>query len=238
MRSTALIGTPAAVQTSDMTAASHAPARPVRVLLVEDERLMAELLVERLSRDREFEVCGIAGSAAEAVRLAQKTRPDLVVMDHRLSAGTGVDATRRIRAALPKTRVVMLTAETAPEIVRAAIAAGAVGYVPKHAVVGRLIGALHAALRGEAVLPADSLAGLATDRAVLGHEHGPSTNPLSRREREVLGLLAEGLDSKAIASRLGVSYHTVREHAQRVVEKLGARSRLEAVARARETGLL
>ena len=219
-----------------MSTASRAPARPARVLVVEDERLMAELLVERLSRDPEFEICGVAATAAEAVRAAQATRPDLVVMDHRLAAGTGVDATRRIRAVLPGTRVVMLTAETAPEIVRAAIAAGAVGYVPKHAVVGRLIGALHAALRGEAVFPADALSEVAPRATVLGEQRGPLA--LSRREREVLHLIAEGLDSKAIARRLGVTYHTAREHAQRVIEKLGARSRLEAVARARDLSLL
>lgn len=195
---------------------------------------MAELLVERLASDPTLEVCGVAGTVPDAVRTARETRPDLVVMDHRLSGGTGVDATRRIRSALPGTRVVMLTAETGPEIVSAAIAAGAVGYVPKHAVVGRLIDALHAALRGQALLPADALAGIASRREV-GDRQGPLLSP---RERDVLLLLGEGLDSKAIARRLGVSYHTVREHAQRVVEKLGARSRLEAVARARELGLL
>ena len=193
---------------------------------------MSELLAARLATDAGFEVCGTAATAADAVRLARSARPDLVVMDVQLARGSGVDATRRIRAALPATRVVMLTAETAPETVQAAIAAGAVGYVPKHAVVGRLLDALHAALRGEAVMPAEALA----TPAVLGQQ-APLTQ-LSPREREVLDLLGRGLDSKAIARELGVSYHTVREHAQRVIEKLGARSRIEAVARARELGLL
>ena len=211
----------------------QAPSRPARVLIVEDQQLMSELLAARLATDAGFEVCGTAATAADAVRLAQSARPDLVVMDVQLARGSGVDATRRIRAALPGTRVVMLTAETAPETVQAAIAAGAVGYVPKHAVVGRLLNALHAALRGEAVIPAEALA----PPAVLGQQAPPLTQ-LSPREREVLDLLGRGLDSKAIARELGVSYHTAREHAQRVIEKLGARSRIEAVARARELGLL
>jgi DNA-binding NarL/FixJ family response regulator len=212
--------------------------RVARVLVVEDQRLMAELLVERLAADPAFEVCGTATRGAEAVRAAERTRPDLVVMDHRIGGGTGIDATRRIRAILPTTRVVMLTADTSDEVLTAAIRAGAVGYVHKHAVVAHLLDALRAALRGEAVLPQRALARIADPGATLGLQGGVLADALSRREREVLRLLAEGLDSKRLAQRLGVSYHTAREHAQRVIEKLGARSRLEAVARARERGIL
>jgi DNA-binding NarL/FixJ family response regulator len=205
-------------------------ARPARVLIVEDQSIMAELLSARLESETEFTICGTARTAADAVREATRTQPDLVVMDQQLASGTGVDATRRISSAVPGARVVMLTAEASPEIVRAALDAGAVGYVPKHALAAQLLGALRSALNGEMVLPVEAVSAVTTDRAREG--------VLSPREQEVLRLLGEGLDSRSIAGRLGVSYHTAREHAQRVIEKLGARTRLEAVARARESGLL
>ena len=234
-RSGAAIRRAAALDAESVAKVREAKVREESIaLVVEDERLMSELLVQRLTAHGEFEVCGTATNVTDAVRLAERTRPDLVVMDHRIGGGTGVEATRRIRALVPAARVVMLTAEASDDVIAAAIRAGAVGYVHKYAVVSQLLSALRAALRGEAVFPQSGLARIGE----AGKQGGVAVETLSRREQDVLRMLAEGLDSKSMAQRLGVSYHTVREHAQRVIEKLGARSRLEAVAHARERGLL
>ncbi len=213
----------------------------IRILVVEDQRLLVELLQDALARYEDFELVGVAGTAAEAWAIAAERAPDVVIMDYHLPDGTGAEATARIRERNPRTAVVMLTAEADEEAMLEAIEAGAVGYILKSEVVARLIDGVRRAASGEILLPPNVLADLLRRkhrRVAERAERERLLAALTSREREVLELLAQGLDSRAIADRLTLSYHTVRDHAQKVIEKLGARSRLEAVLKAKEHGLL
>lgn len=215
--------------------------RRIRLLVVEDQRLLVELLENTLARYDDLEVVAFARTVAEAQAIATETSPDVVLMDYHLPDGTGAQAAAYIRERSPRTAIVMLTAEAGEEAMLDAIQAGAVGYILKSEVVAHLVEGVRRAAAGEILLPPSVLASLlqrTRSRDVERHERERLLAALTPREREVLELLAQGLDSRAVAERLSLSYHTVRDHAQKVIEKLGARSRLEAVLRARDLGLL
>jgi DNA-binding NarL/FixJ family response regulator len=210
-----------------------APAgRPTRVLIVEDHRLLAELLCERLDGLDDFEVVGQATTGREALELLARVRPDLVVIDHNLPDRTGTDVIRAARESGEDVPMVVLTGDPSEEIMAEALAVGAAGHMSKDEIVTRLVETLRRVRDGENVFPRAAL-------NALRERHAREAAPvLSERELEVLRLLADGADSKTIARRLSVSYHTARDHCQRINEKLGVRSRLEAVARAREQHLI
>ncbi len=211
------------------------------VLIVEDHQVLADGLELMLGREEDIAVLGVATTAAEAVVLAVQHRPGVVLLDYHLPDAKGAEAARRILESVPNTNVVMLTAETGDDALVECIAAGASGYLPKVLASAQIVDAVRRAASGEAVLPAGMLA-----RAV---EHTKRTSgkraraaelaeQITPRERDVLALLGKGLDNRAISERLGIGYSTVRTHVQGLIEKLGARSRLEAVAKASEAGLL
>jgi DNA-binding NarL/FixJ family response regulator len=215
--------------------------RPTRILIVEDHRVLADGLELRLEREDDLEVVGVAQSVADGVRLAAEQTPDVVLMDYHLPDGTGADAARRILAARGGVAIVMLTAESSDLAIAAAIESGASGYLPKTLAADRVVDAVRRAAAGETVLPAGMLSRAlaaargAAERRARAVEAAADLTP---RELEVLRLLGEGLDNRALAERLGVAYSTVRTHVENVMGKLGARSRLEAVAKAAEQGLL
>jgi DNA-binding NarL/FixJ family response regulator len=217
-------------------------ADPIRVLIVEDHRVLAEGLQLALERHADLRVAGLASTVAEATRLAAEERPDVVLMDHHLADGTGVEAARAIRAQLPDVVVVMLTGDTSEEVLLAAVEAGACGFLLKsQAVMAEVADAVRRAAAGEMLIPANTLVALIARqgrRARQESERSRLLGLLTPREREVLGLMARGLDNRAIAAQLVVSFTTVRGHVQSILEKLGAHSKLEAVARASEYGLL
>jgi len=202
--------------------------------------VLADGLQLALQREDDIGEVDIAGTVAEAVRLATQYRPTVVLMDFHLPDGTGADAAQRILALVQSTAVVMLTAETGDEAIGLSIAAGATGYLPKSLAARHVVEAVRRAAAGEVVLPIGMLARAlehakrASQRRVQALETGAQLTP---REREVLMLLGQGLDNRVIAERLGVAYSTVRTHVQALIEKLGARSRLEAVAKASAAGL-
>lgn len=211
------------------------------VLIVDDHQVLAEGLQLVLGREDDIEVVGIGATAAEGVRLAAEHRPAVVLMDYHLPDGKGADAARRILEKVRGTSVVMLTAETGDAALVECIAAGAAGYLPKVLASGQIVAAVRRAAAGEAVLPAGMLARAVEHTRRTADKHMRSTElaaSLTPREREVLGLLGKGLDNREISDRLGIGYSTVRTHIQGVIDKLGARSRLEAVAKASEAGLL
>jgi two-component system nitrate/nitrite response regulator NarL len=211
-----------------------------RVLIVEDHRVVAEGLAVLLNEHPDLRVFGWAATVAEAGRLAATHHVDVAVVDYWLPDGTGVDASVAVRASRPDAAVVFLSADDGDEIMLAALEAGASGYLVTTAGGADVAEAVRRAAAGEILVPAKQLAALLTRRreqARRQSERVRRLGSLTPRERQVLGLMAEGLDNREIAERLGVSYATVRSHVRHLLGKLGARSKLEAVVRAADWGL-
>lgn len=206
---------------------------PVRVLLVEDHDMVAEALQLALDRADGITVVGRARSRAEAVPDAREHRPDVVLLDRRLSDGDALG----VIAELGETgaRVLVLTGDATPSVAVQVAKAGGAGLLLKSSQLGLLESAVRDVAAGGMVFDPELLPEIfdrLTGRApVRGAQ-------LTARERETLDLLAEGATTEEIGERLGVSRNTTRNHVQRVLEKLGARSKLEAVAVARREGLI
>ncbi len=210
-----------------------------RVVVVDDHRTVAELLSAALDREPDLQVVGVAGDADEAVRVVGDTLPDVVVMDVQLPGADGFEATRRLLAALPETRVVMLTAHTDADVVVRAAAAGACAFLPKDGSLSRLLTAVRRARVGafEFHPPTPSADGEPVRSVVVGQD-GQVIAPLTPREREVLALMGEGLDVRTIAATLRITEHTCRGYVKALMAKLGARTQLQAVVTAWRAGLL
>jgi putative two-component system response regulator len=211
------------------------PVTALRVLLVDDHAMFAETATRMLDREPGLAVVGTVGSIAEAVSRAAATLPDVVVTEWRLCDGTAADVARRVRTVVPEVAVVVLTESWDDRILLDTLDAGCAGCVGKHRTFDDLTDAIRAAATGEALLPPAQLLALLRR---LGPRERSRTGELTSREQEILRLIAEGLSTEAIAERLHISAHTVRNHSQRVIKKLGAHSRLEAVATGVRTGLL
>jgi DNA-binding NarL/FixJ family response regulator len=205
--------------------------RRIRVLFVEDHKLLAEALSAMLAREPDMEVVGIATTVAEAKALSRE-RLDVVLMDYRLPDGTGAEATRAIKARWPAARVVMVTALTDDETILESIQAGADGYVTKDRAADDVVRAVRAAYAGETLLPRQVIVEIARRVAVARErtdEHH-ATEPLTPRELEVLRALSEGLSTPQICDELFIAPHTLRTHVQNIMSKLRVHSKLEAVA--------
>jgi DNA-binding NarL/FixJ family response regulator len=209
--------------------------RPVRVLIVDDHEVLAASLALVLDDQPDLTTVGVCGTLAKARALIVSTTPDVVLLDHRLPDGDGVAAIAELRRLRPRAGIVVLTASAADHVLVAAIEAGAAGFVSKTRGLAEVTSAVRAAAAGEAVISPEMLARL-LPRLQRGQQSGRTE--LTEREREVLGLLAEGLSNAAIADKLTVSVHTVRNHIANLSAKLGAHSKLEALSIAVRDGLL
>lgn len=207
--------------------------RPVRLLLCDDHQVFAEALAGLMAADG-LEIVGVVGRVADAVQTAVNRRPDVVLMDYELPDGDGVSATRAIKAALPDTKVVLLTSNADEDVLVAALEAGASGYVTKHKPAAEVTAAVRAVANGEMLVSSDMLARLLPRM----NRAAPARYDLTARELEVLELLAAGTPNIELAQRMGISRNTVRNHVQNLLTKLGVHSRLEAVALANREGLL
>lgn len=205
--------------------------KPIRVLLVDDHQLLTGALSRMLANEPDIHVVGVAGTVAEAKTIARE-RLDVVLMDYRLPDGTGVDATRAIKARWPAARVVMLTALNDDETILESIQAGADGYLTKDRAVEDVVGAVRAAHAGETLLPRSVIMGIA-QRVAAARDRGAErrqVDPLTPRELEVLRALTEGLSTPEICERLFIAPNTLRTHVQNIMGKLRVHSKLEAVA--------
>ena len=208
---------------------------PVRVLIIDDHEVLASSLAMVLDDEPDLKSVGVAGSLEKARALIATTAPDVILLDHRLPDGDGVAAIGELRALRPSAQIVVLTASAADHVLVAAIEAGASGFVSKSRSLEELTAAVRAAATGEAVISPEMLARLLPRL----QRHGrPRPSDLTEREREVLGLLADGLSNAAIAEQLFVSVHTVRNHIANLSAKLGAHSKLEVLSIAVRDGLL
>ncbi len=207
----------------------------MRVLIVDDHEVLAASLALVLDGQPDITTVGVAGTLARAKALIVSATPDVVLLDHRLPDGDGVAAIGELRSLRPTVEIVVLTASAADHVLVAAIDAGAAGFVSKTRGLAEVTAAVRAAAAGEAVISPELLARL-LPRLKRGQQ--PARTDLTEREREVLGLLAEGLSNAAIADKLTVSVHTVRNHIANLSAKLGAHSKLEALSIAVRDGLL
>ncbi|MGD8473840.1 MAG: response regulator transcription factor [Anaerolineae bacterium] len=209
-------------------------AGPIRVLLVDDHAVVRSGLSAFLLAFDDLELVGEAGSGEEAVRLCDRIRPDVVLMDLVMPGMDGAQATRAIRDKCPSIQVVALTSFKEQDLVEAALEAGAIGYLLKNVSADELAKAIREAHVGRPTLAPEAAQALIQARReprALGFD-------LTEREREVLALLVEGLNNPDIADRLVVSRSTVKFHVSSILSKLGAASRTEAVAVAVREGLL
>ena len=214
----------------------------VRVVLADDQALVRTGFRMILAETDDIEVVGEAGDGDEAVRVAAAAGPDVVLMDVRMPGTDGIAATRRIRAAEPAPRVLILTTFDLDEYVYAGLRAGASGFVLKDALARELISAVRVVASGEAVVAPTVTRRLIERFVGDGPEAGrlslAALDVLTGREREVLMLIARGLANAEIAQRLFLSEGTVKTHVSRILAKLGLRDRLQAVILAYETGLV
>jgi DNA-binding NarL/FixJ family response regulator len=208
---------------------------------VEDHQIVADCLVALLNSSEGIDVIGPAQTIHQAIALADERDPRVVLMDARLLDGSGVQAAACIHERHPETAIVFLSGHDGDELVLAALEAGACGYLTKDIAGADVLAAVRSAANGEMLFSSQrllSLIGSQRERRARATRQAQLLDELTGREREVLALLAPGLDNREIAGRLGISYTTVRSHVQSLLEKIGAHSRLEAVLRAGEVGLL
>jgi len=221
--------------------AGDATSERIRVLIVDDHLAVAEGLQALLARQPDFEVAEIANNGEAARRIATERRPHVILMDQNLSGESGVVVASAILTSGVRTSIVMFSGGMTQEELVAAVEAGASGYLMKTTPVVEIVDAIRRAASGEMLLPGAELEGLlrlAREHASKRADRQRATPQFTPREREVLALLAQASDVQRIAERLGITVNTARGYVQQVLEKLGAHSRLEAVVRANELGLL
>ena len=205
---------------------------PIRVLIVDDHPVVRNGLHGMFAGDPEFEVVGEAADGAEAVAYAQSLAPHVVLMDLRMPGMDGVAAIRKLAALGVPSKVLVLTTYDTDSDVLPAIEAGATGYLLKDSPPEELLRGVRAAARGEAVLSPS----VAT--RLLGQVRQPAREPLSQRELDILGLIAQGCSNREAAARLFISEATVKTHVLHIYAKLGVNDRAAAVAAGFERGLL
>jgi DNA-binding NarL/FixJ family response regulator len=223
------------------------------VLVVEDQQVLASALAIAINAQPDLECIAAVSTVETALETMAVQVPDVVLMDVQLPGTDGIEGTRLIKEAYPEVSVLILTAGATPERLAAATAAGAAGFLAKDSSFADILAVIRSPAQGTMTIQGTALKGLLDERRTdrdrtwqggaelaegtpRGHE--PEGTRLTTREREVLDLMAEGLDSRAIADFLVVSLHTVRGHIKNIMMKLGAHTQLEAVVMANRAGLL
>ena len=210
----------------------------VRILLVDDHKIIVDGLRSLLEKIDAFKVIGQASDGLSAVRLAADLSPDLIIMDISLPGLNGIDATRRILEANPRVKVIALSMHKDGRYIAEALKSGAVGYLLKESAFDELTAAIHTVMKGACYL-STSIADLVIKDYIRHLEKTDSGvfSVLTPREREVLQLLSEGLSTKQIAARLGVSVKTVETYRVQIMEKLDIHSVAELTKYAIREGI-
>jgi two-component system, NarL family, response regulator LiaR len=217
-----------------------APER-IRILLVDDHAVVREGLRAFLALQDGFEIVGEAADGEEAVQRAAELEPDVILMDLVMPTLDGVSAMRELRRRCPHSRVIVLTSFLDDDRLLPALEAGAAGYLLKNSQPSELARAVRAAHAGEAIIDPTAAARLVNVLSGADHTRPRAAAPLeqlTRREREVLTLIAQGRANKRIALELGISEKTVKNHVGHVLAKLGVNDRTQAAVLAVQEGLL
>jgi len=209
-------------------------AEPTRVLIVEDHRVVAEGLAALINSQDDMTVVGSVGTVAESAEAAAALDPEVVLLDFRLPDGGGPDAAAAIRSIRPAARMIFLTREDTESARFAAVQSGASAFIHKSRAASEVVAAIRDVARGKMLITPRTIATLLAKRRTIDAQ----LDRLTPREKDVLRLMAEGYPSRAIAAELGISYTTVRTHIRSLGSKLAVHSKLEAVVKARELGLV
>jgi DNA-binding NarL/FixJ family response regulator len=205
----------------------------IRVAIADDHRVVRVGLEQLLQTFDDVEFVGAGAGGEEAVAMCTEHRPDVLLLDLSMPDVDGIEVTKRLRDASPDTKVVVFTSFSDRERIVQALDAGAVGYLLKDAEPEELHAAVQAASRGEAPITPRAAAALLADR-----RERPAEVALTVREREVLGLVVEGLANKQIARRMGISEKTVKGHLTNLFQRIGVADRTQAALWAERTGVL
>jgi DNA-binding NarL/FixJ family response regulator len=208
----------------------------IKILIVDDHVVVREGLSAMLSREPNIEVVGEAENGAQAIDKADKLKPDIVLMDLRMPEVDGVEAMQRIKQQHPEINFIVLTTYDNDEYIFKGIEAGARAYILKDSPREELFRAINAVYKGESLIE-PAIAGRVLDKLVELSHQGSATD-LSRREIEVLELIASGTGNKLIADKLNISASTVKTHIQSIFQKLEVNDRTEAVTKALSKGII
>ena len=213
----------------------------LRVLIVQNHPLLASAIAKILEAEEGIEVCGVTRTGAEAALASTREQASVVLMDFHLPDMSGPVAAAMVRAGTPSAAIVFHSADDSETALLDAIDAGATAYLTKTATADQIVEGVRRAGRGEVLIPASLFAkAIARQRKGVAEQQDREKllAEFTRRELEVLHLLAEGLDTADMAKRLGVAGHTVEWHVRHVIEKLGAHSKLQAVIAAARLGVI
>ncbi len=211
-----------------------------RVILVDDHRTLSEALAVAIDRHPDLACVGTPATIAECLAMDEMTAPDVALLDIYLPDGDGIEAIPAIRARWPAVRIVVMTGYTDIDVMTRAASAGASGFMPKESPVRAVLAAIRAARDGQMLVDGSTLAAILgrAGRVAPGTPAGDDPGShMTAREQDVLDLMAQGLDSHAVAARLGISLHTCRGYQKSILAKLNAHSQLEAVVVASRRGL-
>jgi DNA-binding NarL/FixJ family response regulator len=231
---------------------SDAPSRPAQILIADDHQLVRDGIKHMLGYEEDLEVVGEACNGREVVELCRRLKPDLVLMDVRMSEMDGLEATRAIKAEQPGVSVLVISLYRNPDYLLEAIKAGAAGYVLKDAPNRQLTNAMRRTLEGESPLNQElamqliqrltsktsQYAGPPPAPEIGDAASTPEPNKLTSRELEVLRLLAQGKTNQDIGGELFISRATVKVHVQHIIAKLEVSDRTQAIVRAFKLGLI
>ncbi len=199
----------------------------IRVFLVDDHEIVRRGIADLLDAESDLEVVGEAGTAAQARARIAATRPDVAVLDVRLPDGSGIDVCREVRNTQPEVRCLILTAYDDDDALRAAVIAGASGYVLKDIRGGKLIESVRLAAAGKNLID-PAIAQRVVSRLKSTSKADPLLDGLSLRERQILGLIADGLTNRQIGERLTLAEKTVKNYVSSLLSKLGLEHRTQA----------
>jgi NarL family two-component system response regulator LiaR len=207
---------------------------PIRILLVDDHEVVRSGLEKFLMVNRDMELAGEASDGAEAIELAGKNNPDIILMDLMMPVVDGITATREIHKKYPQIKIIALTSFSEQNLVQGALQAGAIGYLQKNLTAAELGNAIRSAYDGRMTLSPEATQVLAQS---VSQSHIPG-NDLTERERDVLSCMVDGLNNNEIAEKLVISLGTVKFHVSNIYQKIGVDSRVEAVKLAIEQKLI
>ncbi|QBD79111.1 response regulator transcription factor [Ktedonosporobacter rubrisoli] len=210
----------------------------IRIMVVDDQRLFCESIAGLLAAQPAFEVVATACNGAECIELACQLTPDIILMDVKMPQLDGIEATRRIKATIPQTRVILLTTFTSDGYVLDGLAAGASGYLLKDSSTAGLISAIKAVHAGEQVTAPNITSRMMQLLERQNAERKQENDGLTERELETLKLVARGMVAKEIARSLAISEKTVRNHISNIYHKLGIYDRSQIVIYAMKNGLV
>jgi DNA-binding NarL/FixJ family response regulator len=206
-------------------------------MLADDHRMLREGL-RRSMTDQGFDIVGEARDGDEAIRLAEELLPEVILMDVTMPEVDGVEATRQIKQSLPQIRIVMLTMHADQEVLAAAIRAGASGYLVKDCSTDEIANAVRMAASGETALSPQLAASMLDEVRKLDQPANEEDRVITKREEEVLQLIADGCSTPEVAEQLFISQKTVKNHLASIYQKLDARDRTQAVLQAVRMGIV